>query len=410
MSVSKSDIRSPMRRRVAASAVSASVMMLTSCKAPAETPVKASRWLRQPDQPGFKIPADYLGIHSDHGMGGKTPAPTYRYGAARSINAYDARRYPVTQWALIEVRDNEYDWTNVDKWLRATEGKTRIFTLIGCPVFHQKFPNEPWAFPYLQGGGSPPRDPALAARFIAALLERYPEQIQFVELWNEPNFGWDSNDLLTARWLPAMGLPAFFTGSPADLAAMGRAVAGVLPAKVRLMSSGWEGQDKWDSDKNSLLRFARAPDGRGGMGKDHVQALSVHSYTYENDPNKLITELLNYEKRFEQAGYPANMPRYLTEVGAEKPGAWTRDYPSMTDKLNAIRRWCMIPAALGYQGVYLYKHSLLETLGDPAATPEISSAIDDMYGQLTGKTVQAAAELKDGTIWLQFSDKSTLRA
>ena len=401
---------SPSRRHFVVNAVAAGTLLLTSCKAPADTPAPARTWLRKPDEKPFQIPNDFLGIHTDHGMGGPSPAPSYRYGAVRSINANDERAFPITQWALIELKDNEFDWSPVEKWLAANPGKTKIFNLFGCPTFHQKFPKEPWAFPYLQGGGSPPKDPALAARFIKALLAKFPGEIQFIELWNEPNFGWDNDDLLKARWGPTKGLPAFFTGSPADLAGMARAVREVLPKEVLLMSSGWEGQGNFDSSKNSLLRFSKAPDGRGRTGKDHVQALSVHSYTYENDPNKLVNELLGYRERFEEAGYDPSLPRFLTEVGAEAPGAWNKDTPSMTQKTTAIRRWCMIPAALGYSGVYLYKHSVLETLGDPAANPEISKAIDDIYEQLSGKRIKAAAELKDDTIWLQFDDDSELRA
>jgi hypothetical protein len=78
--------------------------------------------------------------------------------------------------------------------------------------------------------------------------------------------------------------------------------------------------------------------------------------------------------------------------------------------VRALKRWCMIPAALGYKGVYLYKHSLERTLGNPARTPELSSAIRAMRDGLSGKQLLQAAYLVDDTIWLAFADGSQLRA
>ena len=358
--------------------------------------------------PPIDIPADYLGLHSDHGIDGTTAAPTYAYDAIRSHDTVDRRQYPVLQWALIETEPGKYDWRAVDQWMAANEGKTSIFVLFGCPRFYQKYPDEAWRYPYLPGGGSPPKDPADAARFISALLERHPG-INFVEIWNEPNFHWSSDDMLKARWLPTYDKPGFYTGTASELAGLARAVARILPQSTRLMMGAWEGQDKSDSMTSSLLRLAAAPDGAGGTGKQHAHALSVHSYTYDNKPNKLIAELQNYNERFAQAGYPASMPRYLSEIGAEAPGLWAADYPSMTTKIRNIKRWCMIPAALGYRGVYLYKHSKMRTLGDPAKFPELASAIDEMRNGLRNKRLRAAAELRDDSIWLQFEDGSTLR-
>jgi hypothetical protein len=104
------------------------------------------------------------------------------------------------------------------------------------------------------------------------------------------------------------------------------------------------------------------------------------------------------------------MPRYVTEVGAEKPRFWTAETPPMAEKIRTIQRWCMVPAALGYRGVYLYKHGLMRTLGDPARTPQIAEAISTLRRQLRGRIVVRAAELQDGSIWIRFKDGDDLRA
>ena len=115
----------------------------------------------------------------------------------------------------------------------------------------------------------------------------------------------------------------------------------------------------------------------------------------------------------ETPGWSAFAPvyrTYVTEVGAERPKFWTAESPPMEEKIRTIRRWCMAPAAMGYSGVYLYKHGLMRTLGDPARTPRLAETISQLRDQLRGQMVDRAAELEDGTIWLRFRDGKELRA
>lgn len=375
-----------------------------------QPPAAVQDWMLSPDQQPIVVPMDFLGLHSDHGVSRKAPPPTYPYDAIRSHDVDNGHDMPATQWADIEVRPGIYNWRLLDAWVATHPDKTRIFVLFGCPRFYQKYPGEPFVFPHLPGGGSPPKDPAMAARFIAAVLERYPGKFQFVEIWNEPNFG-PGTDPERDRWTPDLE-PGWFTGSASDLAAMARAVKGVLPAGVKLLAGAWAWQAKDDqmSPSNSVLRFAAAPDRSGGHGRDHVQALSVHLYTYHFDPTPMIKEIRVYDKLFDKCGYPKGMDRYSSESGAWDPGKFTADQPSMEIKVANIKRWCMIPAAMGYKGVYLYKHSVLETMGDPARHPEIATAITEVRNGLRGKTIVGAALLADQTIWIAFEDGSELRA
>ena len=350
-----------------------------------------------------------MGLHSDHGLGAPVPPPDYPFDAVRSHDTDDARLLPALQWALIEVQPGRYDWTAVDRWIAAHADKTRVWVLFGCPTFYQKYPGEPWRYPHLPGGGSPPRDPAVAAAFVRALLVRHPGRIRFVEIWNEPNFG-PGRGVAEGRWPEHSREPGFFTGTAADLAALARAVKGALPEGVQLMAGAWDSQARNSSPANSLLRFSRAPDGAGGLGRDHVDALSVHAYTFKNDPNSMIDELRGYRQRFADAGYRPGLPAYVTEVGAEAPMAWSRDQPAASDKIRAVKRWLLIPAALGFSGVYLYKHSNLRTLGDPARDPSIGKAIAEVRDAVRGRTIVEAARLRDDTIWIAFADGTTVNA
>ncbi len=372
-------------------------------------PLAVADWLRRPTDAPFRVPFDYVGLHSDHGLGKPVPLPDYAYDAIRSHDADDRDDWPATQWARIERQAGVYDWTAVDAWMAANPAKTRIWVLFGCPAFYQKYPGEPWRYPYLPGGGSPPRDPAAAAAFIRALLARHPGKIRFVEIWNEPNFGWGLGGA-GGRWSPRMAQPGFFTGTAEDLAGLARAVKAVLPPDVGLMAGAWESHWQGSAPENGLIRFAQASDGRGGRGRDHVDALSVHVYTVRGDPNTMITELRGYRDRFRDAGFPPQLPAYVTEVGAEAPQYWTATAPPLAMKITTVKRWLLIPAALGYLGVYLYKHSYDRTLGHPARTPELGRAITEVRTALRGRLVVAAARLADDTIWLAFADGAAIRA
>lgn len=413
----------PSRRQVAAGlAAAAAALTAAPPRAIAQVtggapPLRAKDWLLSPGAKPFDIPLDYLGIHFNNGVSNKEAAPSYPFDALRSHDVDNGNDMPATQWADIEVSPGTYDWKHADVWMGNDPGKTRMWVLFGTPKFYQKYPNEPFPFPTLPGGGSPPRDPKRAAEFVTALLSRYPNRIKYLEIWNEPNFGGGTNPFKD-RWTPRGDDPGWFTGTAAELAALARAVRAVLPASVKLMAAGWAWQAQADqlTPGNAVLQYAAAPDGSGGFGRDHVQALSVHLYTYHFDPNAMIPEIRTYERLFQQAGYARTLERHCTECGAwnapppKPPGKFTEAHPLLPDKVRIVKRWCMIPAAMGYYSNYLYRHSDLGTLGDPAKTPAISAAIGEMRNGLRGKRLQQAAVLDDNSIWMAFADGTSLRA
>ncbi|MEZ5818895.1 MAG: hypothetical protein R3D44_17610 [Hyphomicrobiaceae bacterium] len=396
----------PSRREVLVGSLAG---LVAASPAHAAPPLPVVDWLRRRSEPPFRVPDDFVGLHSDHGLGKAVPPPTYPYDAIRSHDTDDGDGWPALQWARIEREPGRYDWTAVDRWIAAHPGRTRVWVLFGCPSFYQKYPGEPWRYPYLPGGGSPPRNPIVAAGIVRALLARHPGQIHYVELWNEPNFG-PSRGGIDGRWPQYVRDPGFFTGSARDLATLARVVKSALPEGVRLMAGAWEGQSESEGLGNSLVRFSNAPDDAGGVGRDHIDALSVHHYTYHNDPNSMIAELRAYRRRFAEAGYAAELPLFLTEVGAEAPKAWSRTAPLPEEKRISLMRWLLIPAALGISAVYLYKHSSLHTLGDPAGDPLIGRSISEARSALRGRTVIEAAVLKDESVWLSFTDGTAVRA
>src|SRR5262245_3242950 len=84
--------------------------------AAASPPAGVKQWLMQPGGAGATIPLDYLGLHSDHGVSRKAPAPTYPYDAIRSHDVDNGHDLPATQWADIEKAPGVYDWRLADRW------------------------------------------------------------------------------------------------------------------------------------------------------------------------------------------------------------------------------------------------------------------------------------------------------
>src|SRR5690606_22873015 len=84
-----------------------------------------------------QVPRDYVGIHFHRWprrwrMGDvDSPAPTYRYGAVRSLN------YDGVAWRDLQLAPGAYDFKRLDEWVdtHAARGHTMMFTLYGTPTW-----------------------------------------------------------------------------------------------------------------------------------------------------------------------------------------------------------------------------------------------------------------------------------
>ncbi|MBP9206573.1 MAG: hypothetical protein KBG28_21545 [Kofleriaceae bacterium] len=367
-----------------------------------------ARWLVAPGDAARVVRPDFFGLHVERTTGWPdyqpVPLPTFGYGLVRSLDHNSVTTEVALQWARIEVAPGQFDWSAVDAWIADTAGRTRIFTVAGTPPFYQKYPGEPYRYPYLPGGASPPADPAAMANFIGALLARHPGQIQYVEVANEPNMTWVSSDS-DGRWDPGFAAangPAFFAGSPSDLAELARVVRASLPEGVRLMAGAWEGQTG-ASDVSSLRRFTVAPDRAGGIGRDAADVFSFHHYIYHNDPNGFLDSIDAYRARMAEYGYPAGMEFHCSEIGHESPTPASS--LSTDDVARNIRRATSLGAAAGLATMSWYRYSSAATLGAPFANPAIEAALAEA-ASLAGRTIVQAAVLTDGRVWVELDDGS----
>ncbi len=99
------------------------------------------------------------------------------------------------RWEDIEAVQGEYDWFFLDTFLPAAQlqGLHVLISVVTAPDWARE-PNV-----NLDAHG-PPADPAVYAQFVTDILQRYPDRVHAVEVWNEMN--------LDREWTSAEGLSA----------------------------------------------------------------------------------------------------------------------------------------------------------------------------------------------------------
>ncbi|MFI0975512.1 helix-turn-helix domain-containing protein [Streptomyces sp. NPDC021093] len=177
-----------------------------------------------------RIEPEFIGmtINSDTGL-----MPDFRTGSARLWNSN-------TRWGTIETAPNTFDWTILERLVRAAE-RDRVpvlYTLGGTPR---------WAAPdgrrsaYADSTASPPDDLRVWDRFVRKLVTRYRDRIESYELWDYPSH------------------PLIYTGSLETLAEMveraSRIIRSIAPkARLACPSFGY----LWTAEGRERLRkFAR---------------------------------------------------------------------------------------------------------------------------------------------------------
>lgn len=402
---------------------------------PGSPPASVTTWITQSK---VSVPADFLGIHSDYVAGATYPvAPSFMgsIGSVRSLD-HDPDRGWTTRlcWAAIEQSAGVYTWDYLDDWVAEHSGKTLIYVVERCPSFYKKYTNNASydLYPSFPSSSSPPSDWSKAVDLCNAIKARYPGETIMFELWNEPNFGWydgaggaiTSGNMYSTRmtdsFIAYAGVGAvFFTGTATDLADGAKTLynAGIRP----LIVGAWEGQTT-DSLVNCFRRFADAPCSGGGTGKDFIDYWSFHSYTYNGDGRKVLDEGLAYKALATALGI--SKPFILTEIGHESPTLAS----TLGDTVHAtnVIRWAYIAAGLGCKALHLYNldsaapsggsaearylkyYSATETTAKSNANAATSAAIVTASG-VAGKTIGQAAQLSDGSIWVEFTDGTSVR-
>jgi hypothetical protein len=198
----------------------------------------------------------------------------------------------------------------------------------------------------------------------------------------------------------ADGMKVLFTG-------------GVRP----LYGCAWQGgSTQTDPTYSKINRFLSCPTSGGGVGRDWLDGISVHHYTYEGDGREMLQEGIDFKARFAQFGV-SGLPWMWSEVGHEIVLANTLS--DIQHTTNVIR-WCYIAAAQGASNLHMYQldtddlarnlkfYATENTSSKIASNDALQGAIETAYA-ICGKTIGQAARLTDGSIWMEFTDGTQVR-
>ena len=267
------------------------------------------------------------------------------------------------------------------------------------------------------GGGYPVNGLTAWGNFIAALVARYNapagawrvanpglgKGLQYLEIWNEPNFDGQGFFWGTAAQMVDMSYVALTSAKAVD------------PAITILSPSFFT-----STALQSFLSTSGAVN-TGKTGKDGCDAIAWHIYNRPAPGTKLgawtddfATGLLGRDEiNRVQRLVGTNMQIYVTETGWE--------YQNSTPELTLLaaqpanyryQDWCrrmMLAAAWGYRcwASYVWDAPYLNwAMNDPDGA---ARAITDMHTILPGKTIVAASYVNGGgPVSLTFGDGNTL--
>jgi hypothetical protein len=255
------------------------------------------------------------------------------------------------RWSNMNPSNGVFADAGLGAWLTASKarGAETIYTFMGTPTWASARPvegNDPYGTP---GGMAEPANISTLSSFVTWLMTNYGSQIDYLEVWNEPKYRTDIN--------------SFFSGTPAKLAEMARAInlaAKAIKPTVKIIGIAVADCTNTDTlpagSSNSGVQitnlFLSASDGNGGLGKDWIDILSFHGYT--SSPNLSV---FNGSKTLIDNMKTANgvsaLPIWDTEFNYINPdfGLYTG---SETARTRALVRLIIMKIVIGFERVLPY--------------------------------------------------------
>lgn len=275
------------------------------------------------------------------------------------------------------------DWTKLDAIVASLPGKTLCYPIYGVPAALSAS-SAPDAY-NIVGAQGPAADPAMAAAFAVAVVQRFP-QITLLETWNETQ-------------------AKFWGGSQAQLvaqsAAIYKAVKAARPA-VTVLSPAFTGSPIWAAQYLSAFDPAT-----GLYGWQTFDAISTHPYgaTVANDGKGLAWSWYSGVERLRMLMSALGLtipPLYVTEWGiasnANDPALAAFLAMTPTNRQVNIIRFLLRAAVLGVKSVMLYSHRsglCGDLVGDTAGSIAGANYIGDW---LAGKTLISVQEWVSGSL------------
>lgn len=240
--------------------------------------------LQVPPEP---LPLEFFGLHIHH-LWKPTAWPDVTFGMWRLWDAH-------VTWALLEPKQNTYDFSLLDRYVDAAEAHhvQLILTLAGTPTWASARPEE---IPVHAGGGK--GSPGAAAEpaseqywsdFVRTVGQRYKGRIYLYEIWNEP-----------------MAKP-FYSGSVSTMVSMTRSARSILkgidPAN-QILSPPVDA---------SLAGYAWIEDFLSAGGGDFVDIFGFHLYV--PGPPELMVKRISQFREILAKYHQDDKPFWNTEAG-----------------------------------------------------------------------------------------------
>ena len=255
-----------------------------------------------------------------------------------------------TNWGSIERTAGVYDWTSLDAKVATAEahGAKPLLVMEGTPKIHARD-----AVPTY---GSPPDLSAYRA-FVRALATRYGDRVDY-QVWNEAN------------------VPVFFTGTPAQMAAMtkaaGKTVRKVAPAAT-VVSPSFLLRGDTDVVRVWFKNYwAQRINGRR-VGK-FVDVAAVSAYPMPDEDPEDSIELMEFGRRvLDKRGFDG--PMWAVEINYGASGLDPTVAPiSRKKQASYLVRTFALQASAGTERVYWWRWELHQT---------VNTTLQDGQGVLT---------------------------
>jgi hypothetical protein len=331
-------------KRTLATALPLAALLATGLSAPAvaaappqERPTavvaspKAPKAPKAPNLKGTVVQRSLFGMHVFNLQDGVWP--TVPVG---SIRLWDNQ----TTWSSIEVAQNVFDWSKLDKAVataRANGVGDILMVLAGTPAWATDDPASGGAAGVLPGAAGMPRNLADWDDWVRQVVTRYKGQITSYQPWNEAN------------------LTTFSTGSPAEMAELTKRAYDIVQqidpsATVVAPSTGTRLGGPFKKFYPAYLRELKA---RGWP----VEAWAVHTYpASKGTPADRSALARGYLAMLRSQGAP-NLPVWDTEnnFGLAGPGPTNPDQDITDGRAPAWTAQTYLDALrLGISRVYWY--------------------------------------------------------
>lgn len=282
---------------------------------------------------------------------------------------------PPLRWSNIETSDNSFSWTSADAAIDAAynAGKRIVFVVSNPPAFHVS------TGPYPDGNW-----PALT-RFVEQIMTRWAGKLWAVQWWSNPNrttqlAEWAQGQVRTYRAVKAADpnvlvfLGGFRTSGDSievadDVVAMGTTVYDGTEARNAADILGFQSFGTTPAVTHALARFRSLAATRAALR-----------------PALLIAMDMCGADATQGAGF------------------------SEGDHIKVIQQLLLLGVGFGARLVGLYAHERQQEIGQPSTNANIRAAIDEIHDGVAGKSMVRAYVMTDGTVWIAFSDGTTMQS